>query len=430
LSNIFDKRLGRAGGIIDEQLSPVETELDNATLIRIREKVYQRLDRALLANRKDVSVMDDIRRRVLDIVSDEIAVDNRQLGRLSRAGIADEILKDILGFGPLQDLLEDPDVSEVMVNRHDRIYCEKKGLISLTELKFRDDKHLRDTIERIVSPVGRRIDESSPLVDARLPDGSRVNAVIPPIGLDGAILTIRKFRKGLTAADLVRFGSIDQAGMDMLAECVRNKFNIVISGGTGSGKTSFLNCLSSFIPTDERIVTIEDSAELQMQQDHVVRMETRPPNLEGKGDITMQMLVSNALRMRPDRIIVGECRRGEAFDMLQAMNTGHEGSMTTLHANTPQDAAYRLENMVVMSGLNLPLEAIRVQVASAVHLIIQVNRLPGGKRRVTHIATVNGLDEKNRVRIVDVYVYKGDKLVRTAAPITGPLAQFLEGGSG
>ncbi|MBT9146697.1 MAG: putative conjugal transfer protein [Syntrophomonadaceae bacterium] len=428
MSNIFDKRLGRAGGLTDEAASLAGTELDVATLLRIREKVYQRLDRTLLANRKDHAVMDDIRRRVLDIVSDEMALDNRQFGRLSRAGIADEILKDILGFGPLQDLLDDADVDEVMVNRHDRIYCEKSGVISLTDLKFRDDKHLRDTIERIVSPIGRRIDESSPLVDARLPDGSRVNAVIPPIGLDGAILTIRKFRKGLSVADLVRFGSIDQAGMDMLAECVRNKFNIVISGGTGSGKTSFLNCLSSFIPTNERIITIEDSAELQMQQDHVVRMETRPLNLEGKGDISMQTLVSNALRMRPDRIIVGECRRGEAFDMLQAMNTGHEGSMTTLHANTPQDAVYRMENMVVMSGLNLPLEAIRVQIASTIHLIVQVTRLPGGKRRVTHIATVNGLDKENRVRIVDVYVSEDDKLIRTAAPIEGPLALFLERG--
>ena len=304
-----------------------------------------------------------------------------------------EILNDMLGYGPLQPLLDDPDISEVMVNGPNRVYIERKGKLIRTNVVFDNDDQVLRVIDRIILPLGRHVDGDSPTVDARLPDGSRVNAVIAPCAIDGPSITIRKFSKGRLSIDqLIEFGSLTRSMADFIRACVIARLNVVISGGTGSGKTTLLNVLSSFIPEDERIVTIEDAAELRLQQDHIVRLETKAANLEGRHAVTTRDLVKNSLRMRPDRIIVGECRGGEALDMLQAMNTGHDGSMTTLHANTPRDALSRLETMCLMSGMDLPLKVIREQIASAIDLIIQQSRLKGGVRKVTSIAEVNGME--------------------------------------
>jgi pilus assembly protein CpaF len=322
-----------------------------------------------------------------------------------RTTIIDQISDDVLGYGPVQRYLADPDVTEIMVNGTSSIYVERAGHLHRTEMRFPSDADLRRVIERIVSQVGRRIDESSPMVDARLPDGSRVNAVIPPLSVDGPSLTIRKFSKDRwSAADLVRFGTMSAEIAELLARCVEGRLNILVTGGTGTGKTTMLNVLSSFIPADERIVTIEDAVELQLQQDHVVRLESRPPNIEGRGQIEIRDLVRNALRMRPDRIIVGEVRGGEALDMLQAMNTGHDGSLSTVHANTPRDAIARLETMVLMAGMDLPARAVREQVASAVDLIVQIGRLRDGTRRITHVSEVCGM-EGQIVTLQDVYLF-------------------------
>ena len=323
-----------------------------------------------------------------------------------RARIVKEILDDALGLGPLEDLLADGSVSEIMVNGPQKIYVERKGRLELTALRFLSNEQLRGTIERIVAPIGRRVDEKVPMVDARLADGSRVNAIIPPLALDGAALTIRKFAKSfLGVDDLVRFGSLTRQMSTFLGAAVKSRQNMVVSGGTGSGKTTLLNLLASYIPEDERIVTVEDSAELRLAQDHVVRLESRPPNIEGEGAITIRDLVRNALRMRPDRIVVGECRGGETLDMLQAMNTGHDGSLTTVHANTPADALARIETMSLMAGLDLPSRAIRDQIASAVNVIIQQARLPDGSRRITHISEVLGLID-GQFTVADVFVFK------------------------
>lgn len=304
-----------------------------------------------------------------------------------------DILDEMLGFGPLQPLLDDPEISEVMVNAADKIYIERKGKLVKTNIKFENDEQVLKIIDRIILPLGRRIDGDSPTVDARLPDGSRVNAVIPPVAIDGPNITIRKFQKGkLTTDQLIQYGSMTRAIADFLRACVISRLNIIISGGTGSGKTTLLNVLSGFIPEDERIITIEDAAELQLQQDHIVRMEGKPPNSEGKNAVTIRDMVRNSLRMRPDRIVVGEVRSGEALDMLQAMNTGHDGSLTTLHANTPRDALSRLETMVLMSGMDLPVRVIREQVASAIDLIVQQSRLKDGSRKITSISEVSGME--------------------------------------
>lgn len=320
----------------------------------------------------------------------------RELGNLTlseRQGIASEITDDIVGLGPLEPLLKDPTVTEVMVNGPNQVYIEKKGKLILTEIQFRDDDHVMHIIDKIVSPIGRRIDESMPMVDARLQDGSRVNAIIPPLALRGPTITIRKFSKDpYKVADLIRFGTLTPTMAFFLEACVKAKLNIVISGGTGSGKTTTLNVLSSFIPETDRIVTVEDAAELQLNQRHVITLETRAPNIEGKGAVTMRDLVKNTLRMRPDRIVVGEVRSGEALDMLQAMNTGHDGSLTTGHANTPRDMLARLETMVLMAGMDLPVRAIREQISSAIHLIVQQNRLRDGSRRITSITEVMGME--------------------------------------
>ncbi len=334
-------------------------------------------------------------------------IDSEQtpLSLADRTRIAQDVSDDILGHGPLEPFLRDQDVTEIMVNGPDDIYIERDGRIFPVDARFSDDAHLRRTIDKIVSRVGRRVDESSPMVDARLPDGSRVNAVLPPIALDGSLLTIRKFAADpFTDRDLISFGTMSQSVRDFLEACVRGRRNIVISGGTGSGKTTTLNVLSSFLPGDERIITIEDAAELQLHQDHVLRLESRPPNIEGRGAIAIRELVRNALRMRPDRIIVGEVRDGAALDMLQAMNTGHDGSLTTVHANSPRDSLSRLETMVLMAGVELPVRAIREQVASAVDLIVQQSRLKDGSRRIVAITEVVGM-ESDVVTLQDIFTF-------------------------
>ncbi|WP_332762821.1 CpaF family protein [Pseudarthrobacter sp.] len=322
-----------------------------------------------------------------------------------RIRLVRDVADDVLGYGPLQRLLDDPAVTEIMVNRMDQIYVERKGKLTLTESRFSSEEHLRKVIERIVSKVGRRIDESSPLVDARLEDGSRVNAVIPPLAVGGSSLTIRKFSKvPLTVRNLIDFGTLTPEMAELLDACVKAKLNIIVSGGTGTGKTTLLNVLSSFLPGDERIVTIEDAVELQIQQQHVVRLESRPPNTEGKGEVTIRELLRNSLRMRPDRIVVGEVRGGESLDMLQAMNTGHDGSLSTVHSNSPRDAVARLETLVLMAGMDLPLRAIREQIASAVNLIVQISRLRDGSRRITHVTEVQGM-EGDIVTLQDAFVF-------------------------
>ncbi|HTA76433.1 MAG TPA: CpaF family protein [bacterium] len=348
-------------------------------------------------------------KEILNTLIAEMNVENRE----TKQYLVAETLNLAFGLGPLEQLLQNNDVSEIMANGPHQIFVEKKGRLELSDVRFIDDQQLRTSIERILAPIGRRLDESQPYVDGRLLDGSRVNAVIPPISLNGPILTIRKFSKNkLTVEDLVRFGSLTPEAADFLGACVKSRKNIVVSGGTGSGKTTLLNILSNFIPSSERIVTIEDSAELQLSQDHVVRLESRPANLEGKGHISIRDLVINALRMRPDRIVVGECRGGEALDMLQAMNTGHDGSMTTAHANTARDVISRLETMCLFAGVELPLKAIREQISRAVEVVVQQTRLPDGKRSVTQISEIQGM-EGDVIVLQDIFVYEKEKgLVR------------------
>jgi pilus assembly protein CpaF len=349
---------------------------------------------------------EDLSERVLREVTEQLALDRTPLTREERRRIVREITDDILGYGPLEPLLNDDSVTEVMVNNFDKIYVEREGKIERSDTTFADNAHLLRIIDKIVSQIGRRIDESSPMVDARLPDGSRVNAIIPPLALKGPTLTIRKFsRDPYTMDDLIGFDSITPKAAQFLAACARGKLNVLISGGTGTGKTTTLNAISAFIPGDERIVTIEDAAELQLQQEHVITLEARPPNIEGQGEIRIRELVRNALRMRPDRIIVGEVRGPETLDMLQAMNTGHEGSLTTIHANSPRDALSRLETLVLTAGVDLPLRAIREQISSAFDLLVQITRLVDGSRRVSHVTEVLRM-ESDVITLQDIFLGK------------------------
>jgi pilus assembly protein CpaF len=348
----------------------------------------------------------DLGERVTRAVTEQLVLDRTPLTREERRQIIREITDDILGYGPLEPFLRDDSVTEVMVNAYDRIYVERLGKIERVQAAFADNSHLLRIIDKIVSQIGRRVDEASPMVDARLPDGSRVNAIIPPLALRGPTLTIRKFsRDPYTMNDLISFGSISPKAAQFLAACVKGKLNVLISGGTGTGKTTTLNAMSAFIPGDERIVTIEDAAELQLQQEHVITLESRPPNIEGQGEIRIRELVRNALRMRPDRIIVGEVRGPETLDMLQAMNTGHEGSLTTIHANSPRDALSRLETLVLTAGVELPLRAIREQVSSAFDLLVQITRLVDGSRRISHVTEVLRM-ESDVITLQDIFLAK------------------------
>lgn len=388
--------------------------LSQSGLARDGAKSFEDLKRLIhskLVDKLDLSRVSDLagdtlRREIRLVVERLCDTENPLLNRMERERLIDEVLDETFGFGPLEMLLKDPTVSDILINGPHKIFVERRGKLEKTDVKFRDNDHLMQIIDRIVSKVGRRVDETSPMVDARLPDGSRVNAIIPPLALDGPSMSIRRFGANpLKLEDLLNFKAFTPEMAMLMEACIKSRLNIVISGGTGCGKTTLLNTLSSFIPHDERIVTIEDAAELQLQQDHIVRLETRPANIEGKGAVTTRDLVRNALRMRPERIIIGECRGGEALDMLQAMNTGHSGSMTTLHANTPRDAQARLETMIMMAGMELPIKAMRQQISSAVDLIVQANRLQGGPRKITVITEVMNM-EQDTIIMQDIFRYK------------------------
>lgn len=378
----------------------------------------------------DLNKSEELRARIDEIFNMILAEENIVLARNERRRLHEQIVAEILGFGPLEPLLEDPEITEIMTVGHEKVYVERKGLIEPAQVHFESEDHLRRIIDRIVAPLGRRIDEQSPLVDARLPDGSRVNAVIRPIAIDGPALTIRKFSKiPLTVQNIIDYGSATVEIMEFLRATVIAGFNIVISGGTGSGKTTLLNIMSGFIPANERIVTIENAAELQLRQEHVVRLESRPPNIEGKGEITIRDLVINSLRMRPDRIVVGEVRGGEALEMIQAMNTGHDGSLGTAHSNSPRDTLARLETMCLMAGMDLPVRAIREQVSSAVHLIVHQDRMRDGSRKITKIAEVQGM-EGDVITMSDLFVFEqtgmdGQRIVGRIVP-TGLRPKYMD----
>jgi len=378
-------------------------------LEEIKRKVHLELIERIGENKAEFNQSDEDRFRQATVTSINNILDemvNEFPEEVNRGILLKEILDEALGLGPIEDLIKDPGISEIMVNGKDKVYIEKDGKIELTNKKFVSDRQIMNVLERIIAPLGRRIDESSPMVDARLKDGSRVNAIIPPLSLVGPVLTIRKFsRQLLSIKDLIGHCSIGGNMAEFLKFCVVNKCNMIISGGTGSGKTTLLNILSNFIPSDERIVTIEDSAELDLIQDHVVSLESRPSNIEGRGEVSIRDLMRNSLRMRPDRIIVGEVRSGEAIDMLQAMNTGHDGSLSTIHANSPRDVLSRLETMVLMSGMELPVKAIREQIASAVNLIVQQQRFQDGSRKVINIAEITGI-ENDRITMQDIFYFK------------------------
>jgi len=369
-----------------------------------------RLHRTLI-NRMDLTKLssltqEQVHAEVSRLAESVLAQEAMPLSAAERERLVNDVQHELFGLGPLEPLLADPTISDILVNKHDKIYIERRGKIEVTNVRFKDDEHLMRVIERIVSSVGRRIDESSPMVDARLQDGSRVNAIIPPLAIDGPVVSIRRFGSDpLRMSALIDNKALTKDIADMLQMVVHARLNILISGGTGAGKTTLLNALSAFIPENERIVTIEDSAELQLQQPHVVRLETRPPNIEGKGEVTQRDLVRNALRMRPDRIVIGEVRGGEAIDMLQAMNTGHDGSLTTIHANTPRDALARLETMIQMTGMRLSDRAMRQQVASAINLVVQVARLSDGSRRVTSISEITGM-EGETITMQEIFQYE------------------------
>ncbi len=397
--------------------------------LTIRKKVHSRL-LAQIGSAADTSNAELVRQELQGIFNQVLSEERVLLGKGEREELFEQVAAEIIGYGPIEPLLNDPTVTEVMVNGPKMIYVERKGKLERAPVEFLDNDHVLRIIQRIVGPLGRRIDESSPMVDARLPDGSRVNAVIPPLALNGPTITIRKFSKvPLTTQDMIKFGTFDERFVAFTKACIQGRLNIIISGGTGSGKTTTLNVLSSFLPGDERIVTIEDAAELQLRQDHVVRLESRPANIEGKGQVSIRNLVTNALRMRPDRIVVGEVRSAEALDMLQAMNTGHDGSLTTLHSNGPRDTLRRLETMVLMAGMDLPLRAIREQIASALNLIIHQERMRDGSRHITYVTEVQGM-EGDIIVLQDIFTFvqtgiKDGKILGSLEP-TGVRPKFSE----
>jgi pilus assembly protein CpaF len=384
----------------------------------VKTAIHRKLIQKLNLDRLTDVRREDVRREVSQILETLVVGEMTPMNLQERERLSMEILDEVFGLGPLEPLLADPSVSDILVNTYKRVYVERRGILEATNVQFRDDAHLMTIIDRIVSAIGRRVDESSPMVDARLADGSRVNAIIPPLAVDGPSLSIRRFgHDRLMADDLVRNNTMTAAMLELLAGSVKARLNVLISGGTGAGKTTFLNALSSYISDRERIVTIEDAAELQLHQQHVVRLETRPPNIEGKGAIHQRQLLINCLRMRPDRIIVGEVRGEEALDMLQAMNTGHDGSLTTIHANSPRDAISRLETMVAMASLNIPDSAIRRQIASAIDVVIQVSRLSDGTRKVINIAEITGM-EGDVVSMQDIFIYR-KRGIRDTGEVTG-----------
>jgi len=399
----------------------------------LKRKVHQQLLETIGPTLYDSRMTQtELEQRVRQSLTEVLALEDTPLTTADRARVSQEVADDILGYGPLEPFLRDPDISEVMVNTHDTIWVEKAGLLYKTDAQFTDETHLRRIIDKIVARVGRRVDEASPMVDARLPDGSRVNAIIPPLAVDGAYLTIRKFSSDpYTVEDLVGFGTVTRTVADFLAQCVDGDLNILVSGGTGAGKTTTLNVLSSFIPPGERIVTIEDAAELQLRQEHWLRLEARPANIEGKGQVAIRDLVRNSLRMRPDRIVVGEIRDAAALDMLQAMNTGHDGSICTVHANSPRDTLSRVETMVLMAGVDLPVRAIREQVSSAIDLVVHQSRFKDGTRRITHVTEVVGM-EGDTITLQDVFVfdwaagYDAEGRARGRLMSTGLRPKFLD----
>jgi pilus assembly protein CpaF len=375
-----------------------------AQFAKIKSRVHSRLVEEM--QDEDTAEREDIVSKIGELVNEVLATSGTPLPRNERARLVESLINDVLGLGPLEQLLNDPEVSEIMINGYRQIYVEQRGRLTLSPVAFESNGQLLQVIDRVVSSIGRRVDESSPMVDARLKDGSRVNVIIPPLALTGPTMTIRKFAaEKLNIDDLIRFNSVTREMAEFLRACVRSRLNILVSGGTGSGKTTTLNIISNFIQEDERIITVEDAAELQLQQEHVVTLESRPPNVEGRGRISIRDLVINCLRMRPDRIVVGECRGGEALDMLQAMNTGHDGSLTTVHANSPNDTMNRLETLVLMAGADLPSRAIREQIASAIDIVVQQARLRDGTRKVTNISEVIGI-ENERIQLQDLFAFK------------------------
>src|SRR5713226_2802706 len=394
----WEQRLLKNAGRQKTNLKPEYQELK----FTLHRKLVDKINLEALATIDNQRIRAEVRQAVISLIDAEPTL----LSSLEKQQISDEVLDEVFGLGPLEPLLEDPTISDILVNTYKQVYVERAGLLEKTNVVFKDDAHLMQIIERIVSAVGRRVDESSPMVDARLTDGSRVNCIIPPLAIDGPCLSIRRFgRERLTAEDLIRNRSLTPQMLELLSGCVRARLNVLVSGGTGAGKTTLLNVLSSFISNRERIVTVEDAAELQLRQEHVVRLETRPPNIEGKGAVRQRQLVINSLRMRPDRIIVGEVRGEEALDMLQAMNTGHDGSLTTIHANSPRDALTRLETMVAMASLNLADKPVRRQIASAINLVIQVSRLSDGARKVVSVSEITGM-EGDVVTMQDIFVFR------------------------
>jgi pilus assembly protein CpaF len=397
----------------------------------LKVELHQRLLDLINLSALDQMSREQIQAEVGDIVAEELGKQNHALNQAERKQLVADVLDELLGLGPLEPLLKDPTINDILVNGYNRVFVERFGVLESTPVRFKDEKHLLRIIQKIVSAVGRRVDESSPMVDARLADGSRVNAVVPPLALDGALLSIRKFAKTpISMARLIEIGSVPAQVAEVLKAVVAARLNVLISGGTGSGKTTMLNAMSAFIDTRERIVTIEDSAELQLQQPHVARLETRPANIEGKGEILQRDLVKNSLRMRPDRIIVGEVRAGEAFDMLQAMNTGHDGSMTTVHANTPRDALSRVEQMIGMSGIDVPARSARAQISSAIHVVVQVARLSDGRRRLVSLSELSGM-EGEVITMQEIFRFRQtgvstDGMVQGRFEASGIRPRFLE----